>query len=272
VIFIVVLLRERDPRVLISHPHVERRATCTDGEDAIPELTGQIERLSERLRLRQAQCVLGHLSLDARAYLAGGTEVPIRRRQALKALMRALEVVVLDKQRHAPLAVLEVGKHRAAEQLLPQRLPEPLDLAAGLRMVRSALHMRDAVTFELGFELGRATPGGVLPSLIGEDLPRRAVVRNAARERLEHQHTSLVMRHRQAHQVTGVIIQERGHIDPLVSAQQEREQVRLPQLVRLGTLEVLHRLLATHALRRRLGLDAFGSQHPAYRGLGSTDA
>jgi hypothetical protein len=45
-----------------------------------------------------------------------------------------------------------------------------------------------------------------------------------------------------------VIVEERGYIDPLVSPQQEREQVRLPQLVRLGALKVLHRLLATHAL------------------------
>jgi hypothetical protein len=113
VIFIIVLLRERDPGVLISHSHVERRATCTDGEDAIPELAGQIEGFSHRLRLRQAQCVLGHLRLDARAYLGGGAKVPIRRRQAFKSLVWALEVVVLDKKRNAPLAVLEVGEHRA---------------------------------------------------------------------------------------------------------------------------------------------------------------
>jgi hypothetical protein len=139
-------------------------------------------------------------------------------------------------------------------------------------MVRPALHMCDAVALKLGLELGRSAPGGVLPTLIGEDLPRRAVLCDPARERLQHQHASLVMRHRQAHQVTGVIVQERRHIDPLVPPQQEREQVRLPQLVRLGTLEVLHSLLAPYSLRRRLCLDALGSQHPSYRRLGSTDA
>jgi hypothetical protein len=180
VILIVVLLRERDPRVLISHPHVERRTTRTDGEDAIAELAGQIERLSDRLGLRQAQCVLSHLRLNARAHLGRGTEVPIRRRQALKPLMCALEVVVLDKKCNAPLAVLEVGEHRAAEQLLPQGLPEPLDLPAGLRMMRPALHMGDAVALQLRFELGRSAPGGVLPALIGQDLPWRAVIGNAA--------------------------------------------------------------------------------------------
>ena len=68
--------------------------------------------------------------------------------------MRALEVVVLDEQRHPTLTVLEVGEHGAREQLLPQRFPEALDLAAGLRMVRSALDVPDAVPLELGLELG----------------------------------------------------------------------------------------------------------------------
>jgi hypothetical protein len=120
--------------------------------------------------------------------------------------MWALEVVVLDKKRYPALAVFEVGEHRAREQLLPQRLPEPLDLPAGLRMMWPALHMGDAVTLELGLELGAPAPGGVLAPLVGQDLPRRPIVCNAACERLEHQHASLVMRHRKTHQVAGVIV------------------------------------------------------------------
>jgi hypothetical protein len=94
--------------------------------------------------------------------------------------VRALEVVVLDVKRHAALAVLKVGEHGSGEQLLPQRLPEPLDLPAGLRMVRAALHMGDAMTLQLRLELRTATPGGVLPALIGQDLPRRPIVCDAA--------------------------------------------------------------------------------------------
>jgi hypothetical protein len=62
--------------------------------------------------LRQAQRVLGHLRLDARAHLARGAEEPVGRREAFKPLVRTLEVVVLEVQRHAALAVLEVGEHR----------------------------------------------------------------------------------------------------------------------------------------------------------------
>ena len=137
--------------------------------------------------------------------------------------------------------------------------------------MRAALHVCDAVALQLRLELGAPAPSGVLAALIGQDLPRRPVVGDAARERLEHQHATLVMRHRKAHEVAGVIVQECRHVDPLVSAQQEREQIRLPQLVRLGTLEVLHLDLLSHSALGRLRLDPLGSQHPSHRRLRRAD-
>ena len=258
--------------MFIAHPHVQRRAACADGKRSIAELAGEIKRLSQGLLLRQAQRVLLHLRLDARAHLARRPEEPVGRGESLQPLMRSLEVVVLDEERHAALAVLEVGEHRARQQLLPQRLPEPFDLPASLRVMRPALHMRDAMALELRLELGAPAPRGVLPALVGQDLPRCPVLCDAARECLQHQYASLVMRHRKAHQVAGVIVQERGHIDALVAAQQEREQVRLPQLVRLGTLEVLYLGLPSHPSHARLRLDAFGPQHAPHRRLGGADA
>lgn len=115
--------------------------------------------------------------------------------------MGPLEVVVLHEQQHPSLTVLEVGKHRARQKLLPQRLPEAFDLAAGLRMVRAALHVLDPVATQLRLELRRPTPRRVLPSLIGENLPRRPVLRDAVGQGLQHQGTALVVRHREAHEV-----------------------------------------------------------------------
>ena len=134
-------------------------------------------------------------------------------------------------------------------------------------MVRPALDVLDAVAPQLRLELGRAAPRGVLPPLVREDLARRAVGGNTACERLQHQRAPLVMRHSQAHQVARVIVEERGDVDPLMAAQQEREQVRLPQLVGLGPLEARHTRLGP-----RLGpgcgwrRDPFLAQHPAHRG------
>jgi hypothetical protein len=138
-------------------------------------------------------------------------------------------------------------------------------------MMGSALHVRDAVPLQLRFELGAASPGGVLPALIGQDLPRRSVVSNPTRESLQHQHASLVMGHRKAHKISRVIIKERRHIDPLMPPQQEREEVRLPQLIWLGTLEVVGLDLPSHPSVSRLRFYAFGFEHSPHRRLGGTD-
>jgi hypothetical protein len=79
------------------------------------------------------------------------------------------------------------------------------------------------------------------------------------------------MRHRQTHQIPGVIVQERGHVDPFVSSQQERKEVRLPQLVGLGALEVLHLDLPAYATLGRLGLDALRLEHSPHRRLGGAE-
>lgn len=235
----VTLLREGDHRLLIAHPHRQGGAARADRQVPIAEPAGEVERLAQRLLTRQAQSVRGDLRLDRRAHRRSSAEEAIRRRQPFERLVRALEVVVLHEQADAPLAVLEVSAHRAAQQLLPQRLPEPFDLAAGLRMVRPALHVRDALSTQLRLERRRAAPGGVLPTLVGQDLARRAVLGNTPRQRLQHQRAALVMRQRPTHEITRVIIEEGNEVQPLMPAQQEGEQIRLPQLVRLGALEAL---------------------------------
>lgn len=166
--------------MLIADSHVQCRAARADGKRSIAELTGQIKRLPQRLLLRQAQRVLLNLCLDARAHRTRRAEEPIGRSESFQPLMRSLEVVVLDKERHPPLAVLEVGEHCARQQLLPQRLPEPLDLPAGLRMMWPAFHMHDAVAFQLRFELRAPAPSGVLTALVGQDLPRRPILGDTA--------------------------------------------------------------------------------------------
>ena len=251
--------------MLIPDSHAQRRRARADRKRPVSQLTCQVERLHRRLLAREAQRVLGHLRLDRCAHGGSGSKEPIRRCEPFEFLMGALEVVVLDEQPHPPLAVLEVGEHRPRQQLFPQRLPEPLDLPAGLGMVRPALHMLDAVALKLRLELRAPTPRGVLAALIGQDLPRRSVLGDAAAEGFEHQHASLVVRDRHTHQVARVIIQERRHIQPLVPSQQERKDVRLPQLVRLRPLEVLHHRLAPYSTRRPLRLDPLALQDPAHR-------
>ena len=204
--------------------------------------------------------------------MRGRAEEAVRGRQTLDRLVRALEVVVLDEQSRATLAVIEVGEHRAREELLPHRLPEPLDLAAGLRVVRPALHVANALAPKLLLEPRLATPGGVLAPLIGEDLARRAMVGNPARQRLEHERAPLVVRHHQAHDIARMIIQERRDINPLVAPKEEGEEVRLPQLIGLRALEAPRRHLGSWLHRRTLLGKPLLFKYPAHRRLGGADA
>lgn len=210
--------------------------------------------------------------LDGRPDLRRGAEEPVRRGESLQGLVGTLEVVVLDEQGHAPLTVVEVGEHRAGQELLPQGLPEPLDLAAGLRMMRPALHVLDALALKLFLEPRHATPGGVLPALIGQDLPRGAVLGDSPGQGLHHEFAPLMVSYDEAHQIPGVVIEERGHVYPLMLPKQEREQVRLPELIGLGSLEAFGLGLGLGLSPRLLLRQALGLEHPPDCRLGRPDA
>ncbi len=171
--------------------------------------------------------------------------------------MRALEVVGVDEQRHPPHAVGEVREHRPGQELVPERLPEPLDLAERLRVLRPALHVPDAVAPELLLERGLAAPGRVLPALVGEHLRRRPERRDAPLQRLHHEARALVVRDRERDDEAAVVVEERGDVEPLVAPQQEGEDVRLPELVRRGALEAPRRVVSRPGGRRCLGKQPF---------------
>jgi hypothetical protein len=181
---------------------------------------------------------------------------------------------VLHEERHAPLAIVEVGEDGARQELLPHRLPEPLDLAARLRMVRPALHVGDAVATQFLLERRRAAPRRVLPPLVGEDLARRSIVGNAARQRLHHERALLVVRHDQAHHIARMVVHEGRHVHALLAPQQEREEVRLPQLVGLRPLETHRRGPRAGLAPRRFALrrEALVLEHTSDRGLRSPKA
>jgi len=208
-----------------------------DGHVFVAEPPCQIEGLARRLLEREPQRVLRHGLLDCLPHLRRGAEVPVCGYETAQRLVRPAEVVRLDEERHAPLAVGEVGEHRAGEELVPQRLPEALHLAQRLRMLRPAHHMSNAVLLEQGFEGGLAAPRGVLPALVRQHLLRRAVSGDAALESFTSEAALLVVRQHVRDDEARVVVHEGRHVDALVPSQQEGEDVRLPQLIRLGSLE-----------------------------------
>ncbi|HET9449884.1 MAG TPA: hypothetical protein VFO83_03340, partial [Aggregicoccus sp.] len=247
--------------------HLEARAFRGNAEGPLAQLAHQVEGRARGLLQRQLQGVAGHLLLHRLAHLGRGGKEAVRRGEAAKALVGPLEVVGVQPEGKAPLQVGEVLEDGAGEKLLPQRLPEALHLAQRRRVVGAALHVPHPEAAQLRFEFRGAAPGGVLPAVVRQHLLGRAVGRKPALEGLQHQAALLVVGDDARDDEARAVVQEGGHVDARVAAQQEGENVRLPQLVgprpleaRLGPRRLLH--------LRRLVLQPAGLvQDAAHEGL-----
>jgi hypothetical protein len=224
-------------RRFISELYSQLAARRRDGQVLISQLPHQVEGLAHRLLQRHPQRVRFDVRLDRRLHLRRRAEEAICGHQPFDALVRPLEVVAVHEEFEALQQVRVVGEHGAGEEFVPQRLPETLDLAECLRVVRAALDVPDALPLELGLELRLAAPGRVLTAVVGERLLRDAEGGDALLEGLHHQRRLHVVRDGPADDEAAVVVHEDGDVEPLMLAQQEGKDVRLPQLVRRRALE-----------------------------------
>ena len=113
------------------------------------------------------QCQFPHVLRNPffhlRAHSLFDPVIPVRRAQHVQSLVRPLVVVILHPPAYAFPRLLEGRKTRPVQELFPDRLPEPFDLAQGLRVVRSAADMLDPVACQFLLELGLAIPTRILP-------------------------------------------------------------------------------------------------------------
>jgi hypothetical protein len=223
--------------LLVSHLHSQPSATRGDAEGLIAQLPRKVEGLSHGLLQREASRVLTHRCFERGADLRRRAEVPVGRYQSPDALMRAPVVVAVDEERQPPDAVVEVCEDGAAQEFVPQRLPEALCLPQRLWVVWAALEVVDVLSAQLGLEFRLPSPRCVLTPVVRQYFERRSEGGDAALERLEHELRALPVRYRVAHHEAAVVVHEDGHIEPLMPPQAEGEDVRLPHLVRLGSLE-----------------------------------
>jgi hypothetical protein len=149
-----------------------------------------------------------------------GLEEAVGRHEPIERLVRPLEVVVAEIVLEPALGVDDVREHRATEKLVPERLPEALDLAQRLGMLRSAADVVDAHPRQLLLEFGLAAPHRVLPSVVGQHLGRLPVRRDGALESFHHERRLLVVRERVADHESTVVVHEHAHVEsfPRVAA------------------------------------------------------
>ena len=104
-------------------------------------------------------------------------------------------------------------------------------------MLRAALDVPHPLPPQLPLEGRGATPCDVLAAIVGQHLLRHAVRRDRSLEPLEHQLGLLMVRQGVPHQESRVVVDVAHQVQPLVPAQQECEDIRLPHLVGLRPLE-----------------------------------
>ena len=230
--------------LLVPDTDIEPAAFGRDGQVAVTEATDEIERLSQRLFVRKPHRVGCDCFLDGGAHVRSRAEEAVCRDKALECLVRTLEVVRVDEKLNASVAISEVGKDGAREKLVPKRLPEALDLAERLRVLRSALDVANAVEMELPLEVGLAAPRRVLTALVGENLTRLSERGDAPLQRFDDELRALMVREVVRDDEPRMIIHERGHVEALVATQEKREDVGLPKLIGLCTLEATRCMLA----------------------------
>src|SRR5262249_59249887 len=88
----------------------------------------------------------------------GRPEEAVGRHGALDALVRPLEVVVVDEVADARPRVGQVEEDGRLDALAPQGPPEALDLAQRLRVPRGGDHLADAAPLQLAAEGALAAP------------------------------------------------------------------------------------------------------------------
>jgi hypothetical protein len=99
------------------------------------QLAQKIQRGLWFLAQSQPQAVFLATLADCLLDILGHTIKPVRRTRTIDPLMRALVVVITHPVVQTLTGIRERSKHRFFQELAPDRLPEPLDLAQGHRVV-----------------------------------------------------------------------------------------------------------------------------------------
>ena len=207
-----------DDHGLLAHPADHIKGTLRFASQ------GQFERVLLNAPFHDLPQLLGD-----RKEAVGGT-------QAVQRLVRPLVVVVLHPQPDSLACRLETVKLRSHQELFPDGLPEPLDLAQCHGMMGPALDVMNPILAQFRFKARGPAPAGVLASLIGEHLFGHAILGHRRAVHLQDVLGRLAAKDVHSYQVAGEIIHETDQVSVL-AAQAEGEDVGLPHLVGRGALK-----------------------------------
>ena len=221
---------------LAIHPHTHAFLVRFDHHALTSHPPHHVERLHGLTPQRQFLHVACHATLDRLPQLLLDREEPVRRAHPLQRLVGTPVVVVLDPVADPFPRFLERLEASPHQELLLQRLPEPLDLSQRHRMLRRTADVMDVIPLEFLLELGGAPPTGVLPPVVRKHLLGRPVCRRRITVDFHYIGAGLAAVHPQSGDVPRIIIDEPDDIRRLAQDGKVRD-VALPHLVGRRALE-----------------------------------
>jgi len=198
-------------------PQLHAALLRLDHDRLLTQAPDHVERLLGFAAQRELQDVRLDAALDHLPEFLGDAEEAIGRAEAVQRLMRPPVVVMLHPQPDPLAGGVEAVELRAGEELLPDRLPEALDLPERHRVVGPALEMVHMILLELGLEAGGAPPARELPALVGEQLLGDAILGDRPAIHLEDVLRRLAAEDIEPHDIAGVIIKEADQIGVLAA-------------------------------------------------------
>jgi hypothetical protein len=222
--------------VLASDLHCDLAFLGLQHDRLFTEAPDHVERTARRTPQRQFFHVRGNPALDDRTQLRHQRKEPIRRTQAGERLMRPPVVVELHPLTHALLRLLEAVELRAHQEVRPNGLPEPLNLAQRLRVMRAAAEVMDVILLQFLLKPRLAAPVGVLPAIVRQHLLGHAILRDSPPIHFQHVLRRLAAIQSQPDQVARVIVQEPNQVR-ILTAQANGANVALPHLIRRRPLK-----------------------------------
>jgi hypothetical protein len=195
-----------------------------------------VERVHRTSPKGELERILLEPLFDRLSQLGGDLKEAVRGTKPPDPLVGPLVVVVLDPDGGALHRLIEAVKLCPLQKLPQQRLPEPLGLSKGHRVVRPGADVFDAVFLQLLLEAGLPPPVGVLPAVVGQHLLGDAVLGYPSAVGLKHVLGGLAAVQPQRGDVAAVIVDEADQVG-VVAPQPDGKYVRLPELVRPRPLE-----------------------------------
>jgi hypothetical protein len=201
------------------------------------QLSQQVQRWLWLLTQRQTQAVLLAALPNSLLDVVLQPVEPVRRTRAVDTLVTTLMVVEPDPVIQSLAGISERGEVRLTQELTPDRLPEPLDLSQGHRMMRSRTDVLDTLLLQYPLEPRLATPGHELAPIVGQDLPGGAPLADRALDHFENRGGGLLTEQAPADHKTAMVIDDADQIHTVHPLELEGKDIDLPHRVGQRTLE-----------------------------------